>query len=312
MNDTLDIFNIKEKELGNLDRFGTIGDMDGYDFELRYGLSSKDSIFINYQLWNINYGDSILKNKRIELLNRYNLFYNKNSFFNSLSIDFGYVQNSSSPIDIKNDKLLNSLIKKIKPNTSVRLDNGTIISKDSTITLYDSVGNLIYPYLSIENLKSDSYVFRVLLAKKLSTSSLIDFYIGYKLIDIKTSINFYPDNNSMINNLTGDFKIPNLDRKEKNIELGLVYTLKKDKFIYELNYEYNKILRDDELSFIDNNHIINAIIAKNVGSNILIYIGGKMMLQQFNTDIPYLYNKYTKTQFDKKYGFAQFGFVYKF
>ena len=36
------------------------------------------------------------------------------------------------------------------------------------------------------------------------------------------------------------------------------------------------------------------------------------MFQQFNSSLPYLYNKYTQTQFDKKYGFAKFGLAYKF
>ncbi|MNN81568.1 hypothetical protein D3C81_1984060 [compost metagenome] len=36
------------------------------------------------------------------------------------------------------------------------------------------------------------------------------------------------------------------------------------------------------------------------------------MLHQFNGVIPYLYNKYTKNKYDKKYGYAKVGFVYNF
>ena len=312
VNDTIDVLNIKEQELGNLSKFGSIGDMDGLDLELRYGLTQKDSVFVNYQQWNVDYAGSTLKNSKIDLLNRYNLIDKKHGLFNALSFDIGFIKDSSNPLNIQNDSFLNSLIQKIRPNTNISFNDGSIVSGDTTLTLYDENWNKKYPYLSIANLESTSYYARILLGKKISTKSIIDFYIGYKVTDIKTKIEFYPKDNSFINGLISEFDVPNLNRKEKSLNLGFVYTTQINSYLLEFNYEYNKIYRDNDVSYEDNNHIIDASISKVINKNFLVYVGGKLMLQQFNTDIPYLYNKYTKTQFDKKYGFAKFGMVYSF
>ncbi|MEA3353047.1 MAG: hypothetical protein U9Q33_04425, partial [Campylobacterota bacterium] len=83
-------------------------------------------------------------------------------------------------------------------------------------------------------------------------------------------------------------------------------------YILEFNYEYNKLFRDKKLEYMNKNNIINMFLSKKISDNVLVYLGGRAMFQQFNTDIPYLYNQYSQTQFDKKYGFAQLGLIYSF
>jgi hypothetical protein len=311
MNDTLDILNIKDSVVGTSTTLRTSGDMDGYDLELRYGLTKKDTIIINYQSWDIDYSEALLQNRRLELINRYNIYTNNYSFFNSLSIDIGYKRDSSDSLDFKKDNSINSLIKKIKPNSDIYLEDGDIHYGDSTFTIYDNVGNKIYPYISIENLSSTSYMARLLLSKKISYHSLFDIYVAYRDIKITTGINIYPKV-SMIDNILNGHDMPILDRDEKNLDIGFSYTIESDKYIYEIDYQYTKIFRDSETSYIDYNHVLDASISKKVTKSLLLYIGGRLMLEQFNTDIPYLYNKYTKASFDKKYGFAKFGMVYSF
>jgi len=116
VNDTIDIFNLKEKQFKSL---GSIGNMDGYSLEFRYGLSSKDSIFVSAQRWNVDYGDSILKNNKYNLFNRYLLIHNPDAFLNNFSVDIGFSQNRGNGIMVSSDKALNALIKKIKPNSSI-------------------------------------------------------------------------------------------------------------------------------------------------------------------------------------------------
>jgi len=151
-----------------------------------------------------------------------------------------------------------------------------------------------------------------LLGKIFSEHSILDFYLGFKYTKITTGISFYPNKNSFINDSLKSYKIPNMNRDEKNINIGFSYLLEKYDFIYEFNYEYDKMFRDSDISYIDYNHIVNASIGMKVMKNALVYIGGRLMMEQFNSDIPYLYNRYTKTQFDHKYGFAKIGFVYRF
>ena len=311
MNDTLDIFNLKEKIVGNSTTLSQSGDMDGYDLELRYGLTSKNTLLFNYQAWDIDYSKTILKNRRLELINRYNIYSNKYSFFNSLSFDIGYRKDSSNSLDIKDDKTINSLIKKIKPNSNLSIQNGAIHSGNSTFSIYNNVGNAISPYISIENLTSRSYMLRGLLTKKISNSSVFNFYIALKNIKITTSIDIYPKI-SIIDSLLGDYSMPILDRNEKNLDIGFLYIIEQRNYIYEFNYQYTKIFRTSDISYIDYNHTVDASITKKISKSLLVYVAGRLMLKQFNTDIPYLYNKYTKTSFDKKYGFTKFGMVYSF
>ena len=309
VNDTIDVFHLKEKKFKSL---GSIGDMDGYSLALRYGLSNRDSIFASAQRWNVNYGDSTLKNNKINLFNRYLLLHKPDAFFNNLSIDVGFSQDSANDIVISNDKSLNALLKKMKPNGTNHFDDGSIVSGDTTLTLYDKQGNKIYPHISIGDLSDRSYYTRLLVGKRFSKDSILDFYVGCKYTTITTKISFYPNNNSFVNKLIKNYKIPNMNRDEKNINIGLSYLLQKYGFIGELNYEYDKMLRDSDVSYLDYNHIFNASLGRKVGENTLIYIGGRLMMEQFNSDIPYLYNRYTKTQFDHKYGFAKIGLVYRF
>jgi hypothetical protein len=305
VNDTIDVLNLKEDQFKSL---GSIGNMDGYSLELRYGLSSKDSIFISAQRWNIDYGDSILKNDRYNIFNRYLLLHKPYGFLNNISFDIGFSQNSSSDIVISNDNSLNALLRKIKPNTNIKLKDGDIVSGDTTITLKDKNGNKIYPSVSLNDLKSNSYYGRLLFGKTFSASSILDFYVGFKYTKITTKVSIQPSTLTKYYNIP----TPDLNRDEENINVGLSYLFQAGRFIYEFNYEYNKMFRDSDVSYIDYNHIVDASIAMNITKNSLIYIGGRLMMEQFNTDIPYLYNKYTKTQFDHKYGFAKIGFIYRF
>jgi hypothetical protein len=43
-----------------------------------------------------------------------------------------------------------------------------------------------------------------------------------------------------------------------------------------------------------------------------LYLSGTAMSNQFNGVIPYLYDEYTKTTFDHKYGWAEVGLIYSF
>ena len=309
VNDTIDVLNLKEKKFKSL---GSIGDMDGYSLALRYGLSDRDSIFASGQRWNVDYGDSTLKNNKIDFFNRYLLLHKPDAFFNNLSIDVGFSQDSANDIVISNDRSLNALIKKIKPNGKYRFNDGSIVSGDTTLTLYDKQGNKIYPHISIGDLSDRSYYARLLVGKTFSQSSILDFYVGCKYTTITTKISFYPNNNSFVNGLIKNYKIPNMNRDEKNINIGFSYLLQMYGFIGEFNYEYNKMLRSSDVSYLDYNHIVDASLGRKIGENALIYIGGRLMMEQFNSDIPYLYNRYTKTQFDHKYGFAKIGLLYRF
>ena len=67
LNDTIDILNIKEQELGSLSNYGSIGDMNGYKINITHGLTDKITLNANINKQDIEYDDSTLSNKRLEI-----------------------------------------------------------------------------------------------------------------------------------------------------------------------------------------------------------------------------------------------------
>jgi len=306
VNDDLDFLNMRESELGTLSKYGsTIGDMSGYEAEIGFGLSDKDSIFLNFQEWNIDYGGSKLSNKKIELFNRFNLVSNQFSYINSLSFDIGYIMDFANRVEITNSGLMNSMIKKVSPNSDYSIsDNGTILKNGSETTIYDKdSGNKISPSVAIDNLLSNSYYLKILAGKKISRRSILNLYSSYYYVDIQSDVKISKE-------LLQNFSVANLNRSEHILNLGVSLISEFKYLIFEINYEYNKIYRDN-LEYMNYSHNLDIAISKPITKNLLFFVSGKMMFQQLNRDIPYLYNQYTESQFDKKYGFAKFGLIYK-
>jgi hypothetical protein len=93
---------------------------------------------------------------------------------------------------------------------------------------------------------------------------------------------------------------------------GFSITKEKNGKIVEFSYEYDKFDRDDELGYIDFNHVINIGFSKVITKNLLFFVNGKLLYRQFNGEIPYLYNQYTQTSYDHKYGYTQMGIMISF
>jgi len=307
INDDIDIFNMKDSELGSLSKYGsTIGNMSGYEAEIDYGILKRDSIFLNFQEWNIDYGGSKLTNRRLEFTNRYNLTYSKYAFVNALSFDIGFRRNWANRVEITNIDMMNSMIKKVYPNSDYSIgDDGSILKNGTKTTLYDKNGNRLSPSVDIDNLESNSIFLRFLFGKRVFDKTLINLYTTYYYVDLSSKVDISPS--SLINSID----IESLNRDEQVVDVGFSWITEFKYLLFELNYEYAKIFRKD-LTYKNYSHTLDIAISKPITRNLLLFASGKVMFQQFNRDIPYLYNRYTETQFDKKYGFAKFGLIYKF
>ncbi len=334
MNDTLDVLNIKESEFGtSTANYDSLGDMDGYEFELRYGIS--DSLMIDYTRTNENlsYGENELNNTRDELFLRYNFLNSKMSLFNGISVDVGYIKNSAKDIYIRNIDDINSMLDKVAKDEGVdydmKIEPHPIVNTVYPYVINDytndpsnptMLGNglELTPYFSSEDLEDDSKYIR-LLANITQSNLITDFFIGYKKTNISTFVDsslHYETDISLQNELNSrnitPYKI--LNRDEEMIFAGVNFSIDNPKngMAYELCYEYDTIIRDNGLDYRDYNHIIKAHISKVIDKNLLLTIGGKIMMTQFNGQIPYLYNKYSQTSFDHKYGYMNVGLSYKF
>ena len=306
VNDDLDFLNMRESELGSLSKYGTsIGDMSGYELEARVGIFDKDSLFLNFQEWNIDYGGSKLSNQKIEFFNRFNIVSNPYSVINSLSFDLGFIYNSADRVNISNIELMNSMINKISPNTDFSIgENGTILKNGTKTTIYDTNQNVVVPSVAIDSLSSTSYYLKLLIGKQILKKTILNLYSTFSYIDIQSEIDIPQE-------LLDNISIANLNRDEYVLDIGFSIISEFRYLLFEMNYEYSKLFRDNNLNYRNYNHTLEITLSKPITKNFLMFLSGKMMFQQLNRDVPYLYNQYTESQFDKKYGFAKFGLIYK-
>ncbi len=312
INDAIDILNIKEQELGSNNDYGTMGDASGYTLTLGYGFNELITLYYDHDYLNVHYIDSTLKNKKHDLFAKINLYNNPNNrLFQSFSIDIGYLNNSADNLDIKKTSTLNSIAKKIRPGTNIVFDGQGIVFNGNGLYIFNEDG-LRVPFLRLANLQDDSLYARVIADMNLP-NSILHFYSGYKSTSIETAITLEPSDNEIIAAALDEFGSLNLKRDEKTLFAGFNYTYQYNTYLFEIGYEYLKIFdREKVLEATDNNHILTASISKQITHDLAIFIGGKAMLHQFNGVLPYLYNEYSKNQFDKKYGYVKLGFIYNF
>jgi len=147
----------------------------------------------------------------------------------------------------------------------------------------------------LTDLSDNAYYLRLLLGNQFGTS-LLNFYTGFKYASINTDLNGR-----------------DLSRNEKSLMLGLSHTIEFSHYILDTKYEYTRLFDRHDITGDDNsNHVFDIHLARAFSDNLLLYVGLKIMLNQFNGVIPYLYNEQTQSSFDKKYNYINAGFVYNF
>ena len=321
INDTIDIFNIKESELKSIKKYDAIGDMDGYRLNIKYGLNQNSMLNLEIKKQNIQMSSQYMHNKNYDIFLRYNFLQN-NYFSKSISFDIGYVVNKMDDLYIYDLQTINDLAKRYYKDTKfyidqIKDDNDPILNKGdyfipdlNTPNPNDKIILNEKPYAVIKDTDDKSYYLR-LIGGFYTTNSYHDFYGGVKLTKIKNTITA---NNELVKKAKTQGKelLKILDRDEKMVFIGYSYSKSIKKYIIEFNYQYDRFFRDSGLDYINYNHIMQLHIARIINKNLFVYIGGKAMYRQFNGEIPYLYNKYSQTTYDHKYGYAKIGFGYLF
>jgi len=166
------------------------------------------------------------------------------------------------------------------------------------------------PWVALKDTNDKSFYLR-LLAGIYFNKSAMDFYIGLKRTTIKNTATVNQDLLDKAEQQGYDL-LKVLDRDETMYMLGFNYTLESKDFIYEFEFEYDKFQRYRGLDYIDYNYIVDAGISYKMTKNFLLFSGARVMYRQLNGEIPYLYNKYSQTSYDHKYGYARFGMQYSF
>lgn len=322
LNDQLDVLNMRQKELAGSTTYNSVGNLSGYSLGARYGISDNLMISYTHTHQQLEYSANKLFNNRDDIYMRYNIVQNSFAYLNSgLSVDVGFVMNRLDDFYVRDIETINSLINKVLPNTNAELRYSDGVTAFPNEPLPRSQGYYTYfnntttkltndPYVTLKDTNDKSVYFR-LLTGRYTDDYLIDFYVGYKRTKIKNLITTTQEIITLGTNQGYDLE-KSLNRDEQTLFSGANYSTKAGSFIYEFNYEYEYFLRDSGLNYISSNHVFKADIAYLMTKNFMVFAGGKLMYRQFNGQIPYLYNKYTQTAYNHKYGYATFGAQYNF
>lgn len=297
LNDTVDILNIKESEFGGTKQFDSIGDLNGYEFWAHYSITNNLMLFYKNSALEIEYGSNTITNLSNEIYTRYNL---KNSF----SFDIGFIHNQLSDFYITDLNNINQLGKRYFGSTDFDLKK-----ENNKVTLFQKNEYTVLeynPWVGLEDTSDTSIYFRLVNDVEMK-NILFDYYVGLKYTQINNKIVANKELVSIDSNIQKD-----LNRDEMMFLMGLNLSYEYKKAFFEFAYEYNRFKRDVGLNYINQNHIIDLTLGYNISESMKFYFSGKVMSNQLNGEIPYLYNQYTQTTYDHKYGYITTGLKYSF
>lgn len=310
VNDTIDVLNIKESEFdSNSASFDSLGDMNGLDLELGY--SFIDDAYLNFKVnyKELQYADATLKNLNLDLYLRYQAYQSEST---AIAFDGGIAMNKANDVYSYDLSTINQTVDKIAPDKEISITNDYITYTDGN-GVANTVSLANKPYLAIVDTYDESMYMRGIVSYKLN-GSLFDAYLGFKYTKIQNGMDssFSHEDNVDLQKEISKLSMT-LKRDEGMTYGGLGYRCTTNfKLIAEINYQFSRMFRDADLKETDINHIIDMNILYAITDKTYFFIGGKIMSNQFNGEINYLYNKYTKTTFDHKYGYANTGFIFKF
>ncbi len=317
MNDTLDIFNVKDSEFGSSSTVQTngLGDYSANSLTLNYSPISESLLNLTLSSQTIGYGSSTLDVLSYGGYGRY-LFHP--SSWATIGIDVGFRGNKGKKISISSASDIQYYINKLGKNiqASETSEHLWLTKKYDNISLSAGFPKSANPEISIDNMSDQTFYGRSSIAIPFETVTP-SLYIELGRTAISTTMDTNMDDiaGSSFKSLFDSYaNFPiNLDRTEKYASIGFDLAI-NTLFDTTLttNYEYKKIFRDDELSYINANHTLKMLLSYAITPEVEIHVGGTYMYRQFNGAIPFLYNKYSQTSFDHPFGWLNIGISYTF
>ena len=298
--------------------YGYIGALSGTDLTIGYGIHKHISIFYNIKASKMDYLNSTLTNIHNEIFTRINFYDVPSYIFDDFSLDLGLIRDSSDDLSIADANYFVYFTRLLKPGLGgISQANGNLLYKGEVLSnqIDPANGQHINAKYKIKDLANNSAYLRFLWGNRFS-NALLNVYTGIKYSDISTTISPSPKSsqNTRYKQFLNSFgKEVDLGRSERSIFAGANFILETQNFIYDFNYEYDRVFDRGSLSEGSNhNNILDINIAYKANESILIYLGGRIMLNNYNNVIPYLFNRYTQEKFNDRYGYVNIGFVYNF
>lgn len=324
MDDNIDVLNIKESEVGSAKSDTSLGDLVGKEYLVRYKIYDNAMLSLRHNQMELSYGLGDVLNKRTDFFIRHQLI------SKTFAIDLGIVQNKASDIISNDIGMMNSLIRKFLGSSSisiVKINDPTVLhtyeytyksSNGDELSLPASVD----PFAGIINLKDESYYIRGVRSFVEDGFYSFDVFAGISKTKVSSyldsSLNYEPDvknpNSPIYNALVSRNLTPykDLNRKENKVFFGVGHSWFVNNWLMDIVLTFDYIKRDNNLNLNNKNIKIDFNLGYKILDNMILFLGAKIMSNQFVGEIPYLYNEYTKTSFDKKYGWAKSGIMLKF
>ena len=306
INDSIDVLNLKSRELKRVSRrAGSLGDYSFLRFDVVYGLSKDWNVEGSLEFSSLDYGYRTLDVKSYNLALRHHI----NSW---ASLEIGYRMHSGEDQDLDRVDEINDYLSLFRSGLSMEVEPSFIwfIRRSGGTVDKVKVRRTEDPFLRVYSLDDKTWWIKLVLG-----SPFDSWYPNIFLEYGRTSVNTKITSNlpRLIPERYRDRlpKLPlDLGRDEEYVRAGfsaIIYLPLGIFFSFE--YSYTHLFRDSDLDYVSYNHRLQFRFYRHIVGPFSGYIGAVYLQRQFNGELPFLYNRYSQTTFDHRYGWMELGVV---
>ncbi len=309
VNSAIDVLKIRKQELKSISskqKTASLGNYDHIGININYGLSYHSMIHAKYLYRLIDYGSEKLKVSSYEISLR-------KSFGSVVALDFGIKGDVGQNQRFNKINDINYYLHKFRSDVSIDVDPSYVwfIKNYPDMIVKYGVPRTEDPNFSIKDM-SDTTGFIRLTVGKAFEIVYPNLFLEYGRTKIDTEVD-----TNLKDMIPAGFqsKLPelpiNLSRNESYLKAGLsVFIRTPFKTFTHLQYSYIRLQRGSGLGYINYNHIISGSIGYFISKNIILSTSLLYLHRQFNGVVPFMYNKYSQTTFDHRYGWAGMGLTF--
>ncbi len=316
MNNTLDVFNVRESEFGSSNTVQTngLGDYTSHKIVTNYSPLANSLLNFNLSSQTIGYGSSTLD---VLSYGGYGRYIFKPSSLITVGVDIGFRGNKGKKVSMSSAADIQYYIDKLGKNIQVaETDEHLWLAKKTDDSSWIKFPKSSHPEISIDSMSDQTFYGRTSIAMGFETFSP-SLYMELGHTTISTTIDTNMDDlagNSFKDLFVTYTNFPiSLNRNENYASAGFNLAVNTPfNTVLTTNYEYKKLFRENGLNFLNTNHTLEMLLSYNITPNLGVNIGGTYLYRQFNGTIPFLYNKYSQTSFDHPFGWCQVGINYTF
>ncbi len=309
VNDTIDVLNVKGRELSKISsryRTNSLGNYEHLKLILNYGLTYHSMLLTGLTSRSIDYGSG--------KLTVYSYHFSLRKSFDSVfSVELGLKGNVAEDRTFSDVRDINYYLHKFRPDISIELDPSYIwfVKETPDLIIKYGVPRTEDPNFKLKDMSDSTKFLRFTLGKA------FDFLYPNVFLEFgKTRISTKIDTN--LKDLIPESyksKLPplpiDLSRSETYWKGGFsIFIRTPFKTLTSLQYSYVKLKRSSDLNYVNYNHVIKAKVDYFLRKNVILSVGGTYLHRQFNGVIPFMYNKYSQTTFDHRYGWAEAGIIF--